>query len=359
MRLLFKLGCLLGLIGAAAGSAQAQAQPQTVVGGAGNDYQVSVQIPAAAPALRIAVFERLDGSFSGDLWVTHSLDAGVSWSDPSVAVASAANERHPSLVEGSEGGWLLFHLSSASGGFRIHRATSEDGLQFVARGAIDLGWPSGGEINPQVMRLQDGRLLLAYHRIGGAAFVAVSSDEGLSWDTTRTQVSLGNAALPRIAQRPSDGRLLLVYQTNPGDNQLRLLTRSSLDPLSWQDTPQAFASTGNNHDAWPLWVANEWQLFWTRVDGGSFQLHRGHSTDGLAWSQPEQPFPRPGLANVQPMVLVSGAGIELHWGAAQVVGDSNYDIVRMLLPLPDPHIFLDGFEAVTGDQGSIPFNSSQ
>lgn len=262
-----------------------------------------------------------------------------------LAIGTTANERHPSLVEDSEGGWLLFHLSNASGSFRIHRARSDDGLQFSAHGAIDLGWPSGGEINPQVTRLQDGRLLLAYHRLSGPAYVAVSEDEGQSWDTARTQISPANAALPRIAQRPSDGRLLLVYQTNPGNNQLRLWTRSSLDPLDWQDTPQAFTDTGNNHDGWPLWLGGEWQLYWARVDGGSFQIHRSRSLNGTDWSTAEQPAPRPGLGNVQPMAVAGSGRIELYWGAAQVPGDSNYDILRTLLAAPDPQAFADGFEA--------------
>lgn len=342
MRVRCSSGMLAGLVLGLAGAAQGQ--PQTVVGGAGNDYQISVQRPSLAPDVRIAVFERLNASFSGDLWVTRSSDAGASWSAPELAIASAANERHPSLVEASEGGWLLFHLSNASGAFRIHRATSEEGLVFGASAALDLGWPTGGEINPQVTRLQDGRLLLVYHRLSGAAYVALSSDDGVSWDALRTQISPAAAALPRIAQRPGDGRLLLVYQTNPGNNQLQMWTRSSSDPLIWDDVPQAFASTGNNHDAWPLWSQNAWQVFWARAAGGSFQIHRSHSVDGLVWSIPEQLSDRPGLANVQPMALSGSQAIELHWGAAQVFGDSDYDLVRLLLDPPGDPVFADGFD---------------
>ncbi len=335
----------LALLLPAAGAAQAQ--PLTVVSGPGNDYQASVQAPADAPEARVAVFERLDGSFSGDLWLTRSTDAGASWSAPLAVVASAANERHPSLVEGAEGGWLLFHLSNASGAFRIHRATSVDGLSFSSSAPIALGWPTGGEINPQVRRLQDGRLLLVYHRLGGAAHASVSSDEGLSWDSTRVQISPASAALPRIAQRPQDGRLLLVYQTNPGNGQLQLWARSSLDPLAWMDTPQSLAGTGNNHDAWPLWsAAGEWQVFFARVEGGSFQIHRSRSPDGIAWSPPEALSARPGLGNVQPMALTTALGTELYWGAAQVSGDSNYDIVRSVLDAAIEDIFSDGFEPV-------------
>lgn len=327
--------------------AHAEQGLQTVIGGAGNDYQVSVAIPAVSSASRVAVFERLDAAFNGDLWLTRSEDSGASWSKPVIAMASAANERHPSLIEASTGGWLLFHLSNAGGGYRIHRATSADGLTFSAHGEIDLGWPISGEVNPQVTRLLDGRLLLAYQRLGGAAFVALSTDDGANWDTLRTQVSPGGAALPRIAQKPGDGRLLLVYQTNPGNNQLQLWTRTSVDPLDWSDTPQLFASSGNNHDAWPLWsTAGEWQIYWTRVVDGSFQIHRSRSIDTALWQMPEQLSARPGRANVQPLALQGAQGTELYWGAAQVVGDSDYDIVRLTLALPILTVFVDGFESV-------------
>lgn len=73
LRTLAPLACLLIPTPLAALS-----QAQTVVGGAGNDYQVSVAIPLGAPSARVAVFERLDGGFSGDLWVTHSADGGES-----------------------------------------------------------------------------------------------------------------------------------------------------------------------------------------------------------------------------------------------------------------------------------------
>lgn len=336
--------CLASLLLAIAMGANGQ--PQTIVGGLDNDYQISVQVPQAAPATRFAVFERLNASFVGDLWATHSLDAGATWSTPQAVVAGPANERHPSLVEASEGGWLLFHLSNASGAFRIHRATSGDGFAFSASVAIDLGWPSGGEINPQVTRLQDGRLLLVYHRLSGAAYAAVSSDDGASWDTARTAISPGAAALPRVAQRPGDGRLLLVYQTNPGTHQLQLWARGSLDPLAWTDVPQSIAGTGNNHDAWPQWTpSNGWQVFWARAEGGSFQIHRSRSPDGLAWSPPEPLSDRPGLANVQPTVLSTAIGTELYWGAAQVSGDANYDLVREVLETPVEAVFSDGFES--------------
>ncbi len=322
----------------------APACAQTVSGGPGNDYQASVVVPWQQPQQRIAVFERLDGSFSGDLWLTHSSDGGSSWSAPEAVVASAANERHASLVQTAPDTLALFHLGNAGGGFRIHRALSVDGGSFVASGALDLGWASAGEVNPQVTRDPDGTLNLCYHRLGGAAYIARSADGGTTWDMLRTQLSPGNAALPRLTRRAADGRYLLVYQT--GSNPVTIWTRTSLDPHLWTDTPQRLVADGNNHDGWPLVLPEgRFAVFWARVVAGAFQIHASVSDDGTTWSPPAPITERPGLANVQPFAFAAGRGrAELYWGAAQVAGSTDHDIVRAAPVVLDASIHEDGFE---------------
>ncbi|MBN8726535.1 MAG: exo-alpha-sialidase [Xanthomonadales bacterium] len=315
----------------------------SIAPGSGNDYQAAVVRPWEEPAVRIAVFERLDASFSGDLWVTRSDDGGETWDAPEPVQASAANERHPSLVQTAPDRFQLFHLSDATGGFRIHRAESDDGRAFHPAGAIDLGWASPGEINPQVIRAADGTLVLSYHRLGGAAYVARSMDAGASWDSLRTQVSPAAAALPRLTQRAADGRFLLAYQT--GSNPVSIWTRSSDDLADWSD-PVRLVAGGNNHDAWPLALADgTWAVLWARVDAGAFQIHSSHSADGSAWSAPRAQSDRPGLNNVEPFALPNGAGrVELYWAAGQLPGDADYDIVRVADAVVVEGIFAHGFE---------------
>lgn len=313
--------------------------------GPGNDYQTAVVRPWGEPAARIAVFERLDASSSGDLWVTRSDDGGETWSAPEPVQASAANERHPSLVQTAPDRFQLFHLSNATGGFRIHRAESDDGREFRPMGEIDLGWPAAGEINPQVIRTGDGTLVLAYHRlgVGGAAYIARSTDDGATWDTTRTQVSPDAAALPRLAWREADGRFLLAYQT--GSSVVSIWTRTTADLADWSD-PVRLVPDGNNHDAWPVALADgAWAVLWARVEGGAFQIHSSHSADGSAWSPPRAHSDRPGLNNVEPFALADGAGrVELYWAAGQVPGHDDYDIVRVADAVVVERIFAHGFE---------------
>jgi hypothetical protein len=320
------------------------AQPMiTVSGNGGFDYQPSVIQPWDDASARLVVFERLDAGLSGDLLVTSSMD-GIVWSDPVIVVGTAANERHPALLQTGESAFQLFYLSNGTGSFRIHRASSVDGQTFVQHGALDLGWPTGGEINPHVVRHDDGTLTMTYHRLSGAAYLAQSSDDGVSWDTDRTQVSPANAALPRLAYRETDGRYLLVYQTNPGNNQLQMWTRTSTDPTSWTSTPVPLVADGNNHDGFPLVQGDgSFAILWARVADSAFQIFSSESVDGLMWSVPHQQISRPGHANVQPHGLLLPHGvIDLYWGAAQDQAGSDFTIVRQLIGLDRG--FRDRFE---------------
>ncbi len=304
---------------------------QTVVGGPGNDYQATVLIPRDEPDGRIVVFERLAvQTNSGDLWLTRSDDGGATWATPVAIVATAANERHASLVQTGDDGYTLFFLRDEGGNsFRIHRATSSDGTTWIDRGRVDLGWPTAGEINPEVFRRADGTLIMTYQRLGGAVHLAISEDDGTSWDQLRTQVSPGNAALPRLVVRESDGTHLLVYQT--GSSAVSLWLRQSDDPHVWTDTPQLLTPDGNNHDAMPVVLDDgSFVVLWARVFGNAFQIVSAHSLNGRDWLPMRQLSDRPGLHNIQPRALPgSGYGrLELYWGAAQTPGQGNHDIVR-------------------------------
>lgn len=326
----------------AAGNALAQ---QTVVGGSGNDYQASIAVPWGEPDQRVLVFERLNASFIGDLWLTRSMDGGANWSSPAPLITTAGNERHAALVQTDSDAWSLYHLSNASGGFRIHRATSADGEHFSTSVPVDLGWASAGEINPHVIRRDDGTLVLTYHRLSGASYIAVSQDDGASWDTLRTQVSPGNAALPRIAYRESDGLYLLVYQT--GSSPVTLWVKTSHDLHDWSAPARQLTLDGNNHDAFPMVLPDDsFVVLWARVANGGFQVFSTRSHDGVQWQPFAQHSDRANRANIQPHAVPGPAPgtVELYWGAAQVAGDSNYDIVREPVVLVADQLFVHDFE---------------
>lgn len=335
--LLFAAGLLL--------PASAIAQVLPVTTGSGNDYQPSV-IRSSDDDARIVVFERLDAGLSGDLWLTRSLDDGATWSTPSAIIASSANERHPALLQLGPMSYVVFYLkgTGATTSFRIWRATSNDGITFSEQGVLDLGWASGGEINPHVIRHSDGTLTMSYQRLSGGIHVAQSTDGGEHWDQQRTSInSVG--ALPRLAYRESDGLYLASYQT--GTNALQMFVKTTTDVRNWSATAQSFASTGNNHDSLPVVMPDDaFVLFWIRASGNQFDIAVRRSLDGLIWSPTLSVTSSADADDVEPHPLIgtSVSELELYWGRKSPLASGEYDIVRQARVVVKDAVFADGFE---------------
>ncbi len=339
-------GCLACALAVAANAAGAAVE--NVTSGPETDYQASV-IRSADDAARIVVFERLAaGTLSGDLWLTRSSDEGASWSAPAPIVASAANERHPALLQLGPGDYALFYLKGTGGtsSYRIWRATSGDGIAFAEQAQVDLGWASGGEVNPHVIRHADGRLTMSYQRLGGAVYVAQSEDGGATWDTQRTPIAT-SGQLPRIAYRESDGLYLASYQV--GNSALSLYVRTTTDVRDWSAAAQDFTVTGNHHDSLPVVMPDgAFALFWIRAAGSGFDLAVRRSVDGVNWGETIAITDTPDQDDVEPHPLVgaSATSVELYWGRDDPAGSLSHDIVREanVVIAPDDTVFTDGFD---------------
>ena len=330
--------------------ASAAAAVEPVTDGPEIDYQASV-IRSDDDGARIVVFERLaPATYSGDLWLTRSTDDGASWSTPAPIIATSANERHPALLQLAPSSYVLFYLKGTGGlsTYRLWRATSTDGIAFTEQAPLDLGWPGGGEINPHVVRHADGTLTMSYQR-GSAAYVAQSNDGGATWDTQRTQIA-GDALLPRLAYRESDGLYLASYQVNPGNDALQMFVKTTTDPHDWSSAAQDFAPEGNNHDSLPVVMPDgAFALFWIRAAGNGFDLAVRRSVDGANWAEAVAITDTPDQDDVEPHPLVgtSAASVELYWGRDDPAGSMTYDIVRQAdVPvMVVDTIFADGFDA--------------
>ena len=331
----------------AVGFAQAQ---QHVTSGEEIDYQPA--IIEASDGGRIAVFERLDASsFFGDLWITRSTDGGDTWSEAAAILATGANERHPALIETAPSRFTLFYLKgqSASSSFRIFRATSSDGAAFAEVGQIDLGWATGGEVNPHVIRHDDGTLTMSYQRYdaGSASydcFVAESTDGGLTWDPLQTMIAPG-AQLPRIAYRESDGLYLASYQI--GSTGLHIYTKTTTNVHDWGPDRFNFAVVGDNHDSLPVVMPDgAFVTFFIRATGGTYDLAFRRSTDGTNWAPAIAGTNTLSVDDVEPHPLLVGSPdyVELYWGRDEPAGSFTYDIVREPIVPVNDIIFADGFE---------------
>jgi hypothetical protein len=319
---------------------------QHVTEGPALDDQASV-ITSSDDGARIVVFERLDAStLYGDLWLTRSTDGGATWSSPNAIIASASNERHPALAQLGPSHYALFYLKgeSATSSFRIFRATSDDGVAFTEQAPLDLGWASGGEVNPHVIRHVDGTLTMSYQRLTGGVFVAESSDDGVTWDTLKTEIS-DNAQLPRITYRESDGLYLASYQR--GSNALHILVKTTRDMRDWSGAEQPFAPDGNNHDSLPIVMPDDaFAVFWIRAAGPGFDIFSRRSANGVDWEPALRVTDSPDADDVEPHPLVgaSSSEVELYWGRDDPAGSLTHDIVRLARVVVADRLFAASFD---------------
>jgi hypothetical protein len=333
------LAVAFALLAPALASAQ-----QIVSGGSGIDYQPSI-LRAADGGLML-VFERLDASAIGDLWVTRSADDGATWSTPASVIATSANKRHPALLQLGDGSFVLFYLkgTGASSTYRLFRATSHDGTSFIEQGQLALGWASGGEVNPHVIRHPDGTLTMSYQRLSGGSHVAQSSDDGVTWDQLQTTIA-GASQLPRIAYRPDDGRYLATYQI--GSSSLDILAETTTDVRNWSAAAVSLASDGDNHDSLPAVMPDgAFVVFYIHANGSQYDIYSRRSLDGAFFEPALTQHESAGASDVEPHPLVgtSASHVQLYWGREVPGGPLDYDIVRRSAAAVAEGIFADGFD---------------
>jgi|GEM_PF-1418271 len=271
------------------------------------DYQPAI-IRIEPDNRLMVVFERIElSNFFGDFQVSFSSDNGATWSAPQAIIASPLNERHPALVQLDAGHFALFYLvdETGNGAYRIHRATSPDGLQWTDHGILDLGWGTPGEINPSVIDEGGGVLSMTYHRLSGPSYFAQSQDDGATWDTLKTEVSNGQGSLPRLVKRTSDGRYLVTYQV--GGSDLDMFSKSTYDPYNWPATQTPFSTAINSHDSQPIVLeGGTFLVTYAQQVASVFDLHYRTSYDGETWSDAVRITQDTQHYDTQPHPMLSG-----------------------------------------------------
>lgn len=273
------------------------------------NYQPSlIQRPDGS---RMIVYERLDQGLIGDLLVTFS-DDGVSWTEPQLIIGHAANERHPALVQLPDLSYLVYYLSDSTGSFKIHHASSVDGVNWQELGVVDLGWTDERVVNPTVCLESDGSLTMTYDRLYVGGYIAHSED-GLVWDHDLTMVS--NGPLNRI-MRHSDGTYLLSYQRQTGSqsSQIDIFTKTSPDRVSWSEENRV-TFTQNSHDSFPLELTGgQYGLYYaTSLGGQPYDLYRRTSPDGSSWVNEENILPYAGWDTQPHPIVLDNGDIGMAW----------------------------------------------
>ncbi len=301
------------------------------------------------------VFERLDLSFaSGDLMLTLSDDGSV-WTTPTAIVATAGNERHPSLVQLTDGSYQVYYLSDEAGGYRIHLATSPNGVSWTRQGIVDLGWSTESLVNPTVCRESDGSLTMTYDYLSNGGYIAHSAD-GVTWDHDRTSISTG--ALNRI-MRHSDGTYVLSYQRKTGIwyYQIDIFTKTSADRVSWS-AENRVTTNMNSHDSFPLELADgDYGLYYAVSNGGNpYDLVTRTSSDGSTWLGEDNWLPYSGWdTEPHPITLPSGV-VALAWPRGPEQDET--EICFVLLDPPTDIMEIPEEPLTTLSLSSNPFRGS-
>ncbi len=282
-------------------------------------------------------YERLDTNFeNGDVLVTFS-DDGIEWSAPVLAVGTAGNERHPSLVQLGDGTLQIYYLSNETGGYRIHMASSPDGVAWTREGAVSLGWSSENLVNPTVTVEPDGSLTMSYDVLSDGGYVAHSED-GVTWDHDRTNVSTGS--LNRI-MRHSDGTYVLSYQRKTGIwyYQIDVFTKTSPDRVNWSGENRV-TTTMNSHDSFPLELADgSYGLYYATSTGGDpYELFSRDAWDGESWTNELAWLPYLGWDTQPHPVTLEDGRVALAWprGPAQADTEVHFTILDPSTEVP-PH----------------------
>jgi uncharacterized repeat protein (TIGR01451 family) len=279
---------------------------QPIYDGPELDYQPSI-IRQMNGDLMI-VYERMSpGDYFGDMLVTFSSDEGTSWTTPQLIIDSPLNERHPSLLQLNTNSYVLFYLKDETGGgaYRLYRATSSDGTTWTEQGVLDLGWPSPGEINPNVILEADGTLTMSYQR-SGSGYLAQSTDDGVTWDQNQTLVN-DSARLPRLAKRESDGLYIVSYQKGIGGNNMGIFAKVSYDPYDWDVDEIPLSNNLDSHDSQPIVLEDGTLLVvYAKRPVYLYDIHYRTSCDGVSWVPEVQVTDDSGVYDTQPHPLQQG-----------------------------------------------------
>lgn len=141
--------------------------------------------------------------------------------------------------------------------------------------------------NPSIAVADDGTIFVvaSYSRIqdGLDLYLAVSHDNGATFDTTNLTPVLGSGYYP-ILRVGTNNRLYLCYETE--DDQIKF-TFSTDQGVTWQ-TP--FQIVGDNF-GWTF-AARDDRLLAVWNDGSSWRLYQRNSADaGATWSEPGRVWP--------------------------------------------------------------------
>jgi hypothetical protein len=154
------------------------------------------------------------------VWLTRSVDGGVSFSAPAAISGVSVDARNVGLAAGSGGRvHLLWQLAASVGGASsvVYARSADDGVSFFASSLADSG------DHPGVAEGPDAAVVAAFAQ-GGDVLVERSADGGLGFGATQNVSTTTTASLGPRATYAADAALYVLWQE---DSQGILLRRAS------------------------------------------------------------------------------------------------------------------------------------
>ena len=317
----------------------AMADPIIISNGPENDYES--WIARLNNGRLMTVFCRNPDWASGDLYVSFSVNNGLSWSNEQVVLQAEGDQATLSFVQMLSGTIRLFYASNETGNYKIYEATSADGRSWQFNGALDLGWDNNTNFyDPTVILEPDGSLTMSYVVMSNGVYIAHCLDGG-AWDTDRIMVA-ASAYRPRIMKH-TGGNYLYAYHTRTGGNyEYDVFVKTSTDLSNWSE-PVRITTNLNSHDPFVCEMYDgSCMIYYAKYDGTAYNICRRRSFDMLNW-EPEEQITDDTTNNTQPHLWVEDN--ELYMTYAHAI---NY---------PDDHdVYLQKSEYMTGidDDAKIP-----
>ncbi|MCR4294370.1 MAG: exo-alpha-sialidase, partial [Elusimicrobia bacterium] len=178
---------------------------------------VSSAAPHASSGTAILSATSVDG-------VTWVKETGVRVDTNTVPSVSVSSITGAALLPLTGGGFrMLYSIVSTTGAFRIHSATSADGLAWANEAAVAVDGASTTYVGvPRLVVLDSGDWRMYYTRDfnGGddlphrQIFTALSSDQGATWGAS--SVVLSTTAYESGVAKLTDGRVRLFYSQPQG-----------------------------------------------------------------------------------------------------------------------------------------------
>jgi len=292
----------------------------SVIVSGGTDNDITGRMCRTPDGRLIAIIERNSDWGSGDFFATLSDDEGETWSALNTVVSQSGNQSTHSVLCVNDT-IFLFYASDESGYYKIYSIESVDGINWINKTLVDLGWSASENIyDPIVISEDDGSFTMSYISMGNGAYAAHCPANG-TWDTNKNQIIFGGYRA-RICKH-SDGTYMAAYHRNISGNY-DIHVRTSNDLINWTDEID-ITSNGNSHDAYcSVSPDGIYYLYYAKNTAGVYNLCRKYSADCINWSN-EEPITSDLSSNTQPSLFFDNNLLHLMWTHA-IDYDTDNDV---------------------------------